>query len=328
MNDSKTINELMAHHYPRTNYLVERLIPSGAITILSGQSKSYKTYALLDIAIAVASHKQLFQHFDTTQANVLIINEEDGERLLQQRFRQLGIEEKLGLPIHISALTDFKLEDDQVERTIKFCKTNEITLVIIDSLIRVHGADENSAKEMSKVFSQLRKFTKAEIAVLVTQHHRKPSQHSTGGANEMRGSTDILAAVDSHIGVKRDSKDPTLLTFTQGKQRFDIEYDPFRVKAHISELGFSFEFLGNMRKAPEDHEATRFLAVIKMLEVHGELSQTKLLENLQEKQFPINEHKLRELLGAWVDEGKLPPPKKANGKTKIYHLEGIQNGSE
>ena len=318
----------MAYQYPKTNYLVERLIPSGAITILSGQSKSYKTYALLDIAIAVASHKQVFQHFNTTQANVLIINEEDGERLLQLRFKQLGIEKEVGLPIHISALTDFKLEDDQVERTIAFCKTNKITLVIIDSLIRVHGADENSAKEMSKVFSQLRKFTKADIAVLVTQHHRKPSQHSTGGANEMRGSTDILAAVDSHIGVKRDTKDPTLLTFTQGKQRFDIEYEPFRVKAHISDVGFKFEFLDKGRRASDDQEVVLYTWITMMLKNHGELNQTELLTNLQEEQLAINEHKLRELLDIWVGEGRLPVPKKGKGKTKIYHLEGIRNENE
>lgn len=202
MNKSKTIDELMEANYPPATYLVDRLIPTESITILSGQSRSFKTYALLDMAVAIASQKPLFDHFDTTQANVLIINEEDGERLIQQRFRQLGIQKNAGLPIHISALTDFKLRDKQIAKTIEFCKSNDIKLVIIDSLIRVHDANENSAGEMSKVFAQLRKFTKEQIAVVVTQHNRKVTQHSTGGASEMRGSSDILAAVDSHVGVK------------------------------------------------------------------------------------------------------------------------------
>lgn len=148
MNNLKTISELMAQKYPDAVYIVDRLIPAEAITILSGQSRSFKTYALLDLAIAVASQKQLFGYFNTTQTNVLIINEEDGERLLQQRFRQLGMAHDEELPIYISALNDFKLEDDQISQVLRVCEEKEINLVIIDSLIRVHSADENSAKDM------------------------------------------------------------------------------------------------------------------------------------------------------------------------------------
>ncbi|OGL22240.1 hypothetical protein A2707_02825 [Candidatus Saccharibacteria bacterium RIFCSPHIGHO2_01_FULL_45_15] len=317
----------MAHKYPPATYLVDRLIPTESITILSGASRSYKTYTLLDIAIAVASQKPLFEHFNTTQANVLIINEEDGERLLQQRFRQLGIEKDTGLPIHISALTDFKLEDEQVDKTIQFCKDNEITLVIIDSLIRVHNADENSAREMSKVFAKLRRFTKAEIAVLVTQHNRKATQHSTGGASEMRGSSDILAAVDSHIGVKRDSKDRFYLTFTQEKQRYDVELDPFQMKFNTTDPIFKFEYLGTFRNQP-DKSAVLLSAVVEILKEHGQLMQRELLEQLTESKIDTNEHELRELLKRWVNEGAIPKPNKGTGKSKLYHLEGTNDENE
>lgn len=319
MNNSKTIDELMAHKYPPATYLVDRLIPTEAITILSGQSRSYKTYALLDIAIAIASHQQLFGHFKTTQANVLIINEEDGERLLQQRFRQLGIEKDAGLPIHISALTDFKLEDKQVDKTIKFCKDNEIALVVIDSLIRVHNADENSAREMSKVFAQLRMFTKAKIAVLVTQHNRKATQYSTGGASEMRGSSDILAAVDSHIGVKRDTKDRFYLTFSQEKQRYDVELEPFQMKFNTSGPVFRFEYLGSLQKQP-DKSITLYTVVCNLLSDHAELTIEELLGKMKAEGVSTYRQELRELLKRWVAEGALPEPRHGKGKTKHYRI--------
>ena len=324
MNNSKTIDQLMAHNYPATTYLVDRLIPTESITILSGASRSYKTYALLDIAIAIASHKPLFQHFDTTQANVLIINEEDGERLLQQRFRQLGIEKDAGLLIRISALTDFKLTDDKVKTTVQFCKDNAITLVIIDSLIRVHSSDENSATEMSKVFSQLRKFTKAGIAVLVTQHNRKTTQNSTGGASEMRGSSDILAAVDSHIGVKRDNKDRFYLTFTQEKQRYDVELDPFQMKFNASEPVFKFEYLGELGKQP-DKSTTLYTVVCTLLSEYNELTIEELLDKIKDKGVSTYRKELRDLLKRWISEDALPEPRRGSGKTKNYWIESQNN---
>lgn len=327
MNNLKTIGELMAQKYPDTVYIVDRLIPAESITILSGQSRSYKTYALLDIAIAVASQKLLFGHFGTTQASVLIINEEDGEKLLQQRFRQLGVARDDELPIYISALNDFKLEDDQINQTLRLCSEKGINLVIIDSLIRVHSADENSARDMSKVFAQLRKFTKAGVAVLVTQHHRKANAHSTGGASEMRGSSDILAAVDSHIGVRRAPNDKMLLTFTQEKQRFDIELEPFQVRAEMSDGSFRFEYFGGFEK---QQDKTKILldSVIELLKVHGQLMQADLLKYLLAQGVATNEHELRNALRFWISKGELPRPNRGKGKSKLYWIDVEGHESE
>ncbi|HVW99796.1 MAG TPA: AAA family ATPase [Candidatus Babeliaceae bacterium] len=322
MKNPKTIDELMGRNYPPTTYLVDRLIPSESLTILSGQSRSFKTYSLLDIAIAVASQKPLFDHFTTTQANVLIINEEDGERLLQQRFHQLGVNKNAGLPIHISALTDFKLEDKQIEATLAFCESNRISLIIIDSLIRVHSADENSAREVSKVFAQLRKFTKAGIAVLVTQHHRKGNQHSTGGASEMRGSSDILAAVDSHVAVTR--KDTYYLTFTQEKQRYDVELEPFQVKVHIDNGSFRFEHLGAQAK-PVDKATTLYTVVCDLLSEHGEVAKGELIKMIKEKGVKTYRQEMDDLFERWVAEKALPKPRVVNGNTHLYRLEVPNN---
>lgn len=314
---TKTIDELMARTYPETTYLVDRLIPAESITILSGQSRSFKTYTLLDIAIAVASELPLFEHFQTTQANVLIINEEDGERLLQKRFQQLGIEQGHGLPIHISALTNFKLEDKHIEEVLAFCKDKVIGLVIIDSLIRVHNADENSAREMSKVFAQLRKFTKAHIAVLVTQHHRKTTQNSTGGASEMRGSSDILAAVDSHVGVRRDKLS---LTFSQEKQRYDVELDPFKVDVTINADNFKFEYAGTTLK--RDTSTVLAPIAVGILKEHGRLTTgeflTKLKAEADKENVKLNEHSFRDLTEQWIKAGYVPTPVKGKGNTLYY----------
>lgn len=316
MNNFKRINELMGTTYPKQEYLVDRLVPDGSITILSGQSRSFKTYALLEIALSVASSKPLFNNFNTQQTGALVIDEESGERLLQKRLKQLNADKEL--PIYISSFAGFKLEDEHIERVVKFCEEKDIRLIIIDALIRVHSSDENSAREMSKVFQKLRIFTKHSIAVLVTQHHRKAGAVNMGAGNELRGSSDILAAVDSHIAVSR--KDRFYLTFTQEKQRYDVELDPFQVKVNVDENSFSFEYLGIFRK-PLNKAAILFPEVQKLLSEHGQLMQSELLSKLLENGVTTNEHGLRELLSRWVAEGTLPEPRKGQGNSKLYWTE-------
>ena len=79
----KQLDELMSQDYPDQEYIVDRLVPASSITILSGQSRSFKTYTLLDMALCVASGRPLFGQFATQETGILIIDEENGERLLQ-----------------------------------------------------------------------------------------------------------------------------------------------------------------------------------------------------------------------------------------------------
>jgi len=317
----KQLDELMSQDYPDQEYIVDRLVPASSITILSGQSRSFKTYTLLDIALCIASGEPLFRQFPTQETGVLIIDEENGERLLQKRLKQLHAVDNL--PIYISSFGGFRLDDGHIKEVLDFCSKNNIGLIIIDALIRVHSADENSAKDMSKVFEKLRAFTKQDVAILVTQHNRKMGANGNMGANEMRGSSDILAAVDSHVGVSR--KDNVYLTFTQEKQRYDVELDPFQVKVTVDDGSFSFEYLGVFRK-PLDKSAILLPAVINLLTEYGQLPVGELEQKLKERDIATNEHELRNLLNRWVAEGTLPQPKKGRGNTKNFWVEGESDG--
>lgn len=316
MDPIKKIDELMGQHFPEQEYIVDRLVPDGSITILSGASGSFKTYSLLQIAIAVASGKPLFEQYQTQQTGVLIIDEENGERLMQKRLYQLGA--TADLPIWFTPSMGFELTEENIDNVLLSCLTYDLKLVIIDSLIRVHSADENSAREMAKVFKLLRKFTEQGVAVLVTQHNRKPGANSGGAGNEMRGSTDIRAAIDSHIGVTRKNK--WYLTFDQTKQRYDVELDPFKVKVNADNDSFTFEYLGTLTAEANTAEQL-YAAVTDLLAEHEQLSQKELLAKLADTEAKTNEHTLRELLKQWVAEGVLPQPKPGVGKTKHYHLE-------
>lgn len=316
-----TLDDLLQTPYPEQEYIVDRLVPDSSITILSGQSRSFKTYCLFQIALDVANGTDLFGEYPTTQATVLIIDEENGKKLLQKRLRQLGASDNL--PVHFMSFEGFHLDKVHIDEVLLFCKVNRVKLIIIDALIRVHSSDENSAREMSKVFQKLREFTKNDISVLVTQHHRKSGSNNTGRSSEMRGSSDILAAVDSHVAVTR--KDTFYLTFTQEKQRYDFELEPFQVKVHTDgNKSFTFEHLGASRK-PANISTKLYTVVVSLLNEHEELATGELLTKIKETGTKTYKQQLSDLLERRVKEGALPEPRSGNGNTKLYWLESKSN---
>ena len=305
----ETLQELMRHEYSEQEYLLESLIPEDSITIFSGPSRSYKTYALLHMAISIASGETALGNFAAQKSAVLIIDEENGARLLQKRLKQLKA--PVDLPIHFLSYESFESTPQYVSEVLGVCKIKGIKLVIIDSLVRIHSGDENSSRDMSKVFKNLRVLTNNGIAVVITHHTNKQGGY--------RGSTDIMAAVDSFLTVVRKNKH--YLTFSQIKQRYSEELDDFEVKVNTENSGFEFEYLGTS-KAATDTTDSILSNVQLLLTEKGKLNQKQLQSELTEIGLSINEHKLRELLRRWTNEGTLPHPYAGDGNTKLYHLGG------
>lgn len=238
--DFLTLNQLMAKVFPQAKWLVEGLIPSGSTIVLSGSPASYKTWLILDIAIKIASGAKLFDKFNTSQAKVLIMDEESGEEMLQTRLKELGAD--ASLPIYSLSNIGFKLTEDQTNKLIGQCIEYDIKFVIFDSLVRIHSKDENDASSMARVADQIKKFNAKGIGVLFTHHNRKPGANSAiNQANEMRGSSDILASVDCHLSNMRNDDS---LTITQTKLRHRQELPAFRVGIISEEGSFRFEYQG------------------------------------------------------------------------------------
>ncbi len=90
-------------------------------------------------------------------------------------------------------------------------------LIIFDSLIRFHGADENSATEMAAAMQDLRALANAGATVILL-HHRAKSETS-----RYRGSSDIAGGVDLAISVSRD-RSAGIIKLDCFKSRFSEEF--------------------------------------------------------------------------------------------------------
>jgi hypothetical protein len=97
-------------------------------------------------------------------------------------------------------------------RLLEFARKGPV--LIIDSMIRFHSADENSATHMAPVMASLRELTTVGASVVVL-HHKPKSETSS-----YRGSSDIVAGADAAFAlVKRDG----LLELRTIKNRFAVE---------------------------------------------------------------------------------------------------------
>ena len=83
------LSDLISEEYPENRWIIDQLVPEEGIVILSGASGSFKTWLIMDMALAVAEGRDFLGVFKTEQSKVLIIDEENGKRLYNERFKKI-----------------------------------------------------------------------------------------------------------------------------------------------------------------------------------------------------------------------------------------------
>lgn len=278
-----TLNDLLNRQFPDTEWLVKPLIPTQALVAISGAPGNYKSWITQHLAICIASDILLFDKFDVTRSSVLIIDKENNLRLIKQRFEALGGQSDLKIYFFDLKSTDFSTENQEgLEMVCNFVRNNHIKLVILDSLIRVHKQDENSASGMAQVFGAIRKIQDAGASVLFTHHHRKQSIFNRSGVSgvseNLRGSSDILAAVDCHLAVDK-LEDGIKITQTKLRQQQSIK--PFKIKLESlpeSEDKVKFVYLGEVEEDKIKKEDAK--GVILLLLEESQLKRQELIDQL------------------------------------------------
>lgn len=244
---TERVGDLLNEEFPPEVWVVDQLIPDNGVTILAGAPGSFKTWLYMEIAVKVATGQPAFGHFETKQTSVLVIDEESGRRRLQNRFKQMGATEDS--PIHILSRTGYKLQQLYVDAIIEKAHEVGAGLVIFDSFTRFtgEGADENSSGDMSKLMEFYRQLADEGLSVLILHHNRKETSNL---ALALRGSGDILAALDCHIAAMRSGQSQTV-KLVQTKNRDVWEPKPFELRFH--ENASEFEYLCSDKTDVEKH---------------------------------------------------------------------------
>ena len=310
-----SLSELINTEFKNPQWLVDRLIPHEAVTILSGAPATYKTFLTLEIALKVAGGEKVFGEFQAIQSPVLIIDEENHARILKDRAKLLS--RNLDLPIFIASKNSFQLGEKSTQKVIEYAKSKNARLVIFDSFICIHDADENIASEMRTVMKYLKEIASQGISVIVIHHHRKKGKEKGNASQDIRGSSDIVAQVDCHLAVDRKGRDSGV-TMQQIKLREAPEIKPFTIRFHSDGDKANFEYTGDVKEGQNKRSELKALTK-KILETTDKPNRTQLWMLIQQAGTTGGEATFKTALKEMVEARELFS-KKGTKNSTLYSL--------
>ena len=255
-----SLGDLLSTEYPAARFILDPYFEANAVNMVSAPPNTWKSWLFFALASSVASGSQLWDHFDTEQHKVMIVNEEDSPRSVQDRFKMLGITNK-ELPIYFHIAQGLKIDKKFVENIVKEMQDNQIDVLMLDSLRSMHEAEENDSTAMQVILDHLKAIARNNITVIFTHHHRKRNAlEKNQSADASRGSSAINAAISGHISLDEEKRENgTFLIVHHLKSKVSAKLDPVEVrisKANLTGL-MMFEYQGTFKAADKKIETAK-----------------------------------------------------------------------
>jgi len=167
--------------------LIDGVLRQGHKMLIAGPSKAGKSFALIELCIALAEGKK-WLGFGCAQGRVLYVNLELDRASCLHRFKDVYRAMCLE-PNHLDHIDIWNLRgrsvpmDKLAPKLIRRAAKKNYIAVIIDPIYKVITGDENSADQMAKFCNQFDLIcTELGTAVIYCHHHSKGSQ---GGKRSM-----------------------------------------------------------------------------------------------------------------------------------------------
>ena len=183
-------------NFPDPVFLIENVLIEGTIILLGSYAGKGKTVLALSLARSVCDGFPWLGRFKVSRKGpVLLVNEESPSSVL--KVYTTAFEEQD--PLYVTHFQEVRIDSATgCAELVEAIREIDPVLVIIDSLIRVHGHDEDASVEMAQVIKHLRGIANGGVTIVLLHHHNKGT-----GALEIRarGSSDIPAGVDLELAL-------------------------------------------------------------------------------------------------------------------------------
>ncbi len=204
--------------YTEPEWLIEGILECETMTEIYGESGGGKSFFAIDFGACVATGKA-WHGKEVTQGKVLYMAAE-GRRGLQRR--QMAWEQandlRTGKQMLLSAdAADLSNEEviEKLQRDIRSIPESEnIKLVIVDTLASHNLGDENSTQDMSRFIYNLGKIQREFKLAIMLVHHVGQAQ---ANKQRSRGSSAIRAALDTEILIEKNPDGTVTLRNTKQK---------------------------------------------------------------------------------------------------------------
>ncbi|MEG0259435.1 MAG: AAA family ATPase [Lysinibacillus sp.] len=173
--------------------LIEGILRQGHKMLMAGPSKAGKSFALIELSIAIAEGKK-WLGWQCTRGKVLYVNLELDRASALHRFKD--VYNALGwAPDHLSNVDVWNLRgksvpmDKLAPKLIRRAQKKQYIAVIIDPIYKVLTGDENSADQMAHFTNQFDKIaTELGCSVIYCHHHSKGGQGNKKSMDRASGS--------------------------------------------------------------------------------------------------------------------------------------------
>jgi AAA domain len=192
---------------------LDGLFLAGGAGILGGAPKTGQSFFALELAVAVASGTPGAGHWTVaTPGPVLLLAAEDPLAVVVQRLAALAAARARALatlPVDLIVEPVVRLPEG-LARLAATVAQRRPGLLILDPLIRVHRAAENSAPEMAAILDGLRALARDSGCAVLLVHHARQAPAGPSPGHGLRGSSDLHAFGDSTLYLRRLGADGPL----------------------------------------------------------------------------------------------------------------------
>ena len=188
----------------------EGFIHIGDLVLEAGAPKLGKSWLTMGLSTVMANGGGYLLDRLVIPGRVLYFDEENPEDVIKRRFLALGLEAFDSLQVIPGG--GLRL-DTHPELLMQQALMFQPDLIVIDSLARVHTKDENSFAEMSEILNGvLKPLARESGAGVILIHHE-------ARAGNVRGSSDIEAAVDTILNVRGTPGEGVFSVSMKGRRR-------------------------------------------------------------------------------------------------------------
>ncbi len=191
--------------------LIEGVLHQGLKAVIGGSSKAAKTWALLDIAIAVATGG-LWQGHQCREGKVLFVNFEIPRPFVRNRLQAILTKRRVGSikNLDVWTLRGHAAElKTLVEQITAQARAGGYVLIIIDPIYKCYGsADENKASDIARLCNELERIAvETGAAILYAAHYSKGNQAGKETLDRISGSGVFTRDADTIISFTKHQEE-------------------------------------------------------------------------------------------------------------------------
>ena len=210
----KPVSDLMSKEFAPINWIVPNMIPEG-VSLFVAPPKIGKSLMALDLCLAAASCGHFLGTMKIPQNNVLLLDLENGERVLQKRIHSRLFENDA--PQNFHYITEWlRFNEGGLVALDAFIESNNIKLVVIDTLesVRPLTSGKNPYREDYNSLKGLNDLSHKHAVAIVVIHHTNKENDSEDFVKAVSSTYGLTGAVDNIIRISRKRAD------TVGKLEF------------------------------------------------------------------------------------------------------------